>query len=489
MSDDDADPRLECLAALGVPLSAELVRRVAGIADSQPWRHSPLFLDDAAVAALWQRWHPQRSQRLDTPGFAAALRRMLVDGLALGYRLDRFRDAALPDGEISERARIAAFEACIAGDDCARLRLWVSRSQFESLRRDEPHSDADRKPEQPWAEMLTMTSDGLFYELGLTMPAPEVGIDEALQPPHCRIEWNDLHLPARAGLEPGTAMVAETVARLALLRINGRATVNPANGNECALIDEADLAEAERCGLTTWTARGHLMLMVSAVIRENAAALINRPMVDLYRQSLRQFFPELLAAVDRRFDPEFVTHVLRLLLADELSIRNLSAILQSLLELRAVIVADPKHIVFAPGNGGVFVSHERRTLDQLDAADHAEQARMTMRRYISHKYTRGQNTLIVVLIDAQIEERLMRPGEPDEAAAEAIRSAAESEIGPAARPGGGNMVLLTTNAVRRKLQRLLRSVYPRVVVLSYQELSPEMNIQPISRITADFDGD
>jgi type III secretion protein V len=48
-----------------------------------------------------------------------------------------------------------------------------------------------------------------------------------------------------------------------------------------------------------------------------------------------------------------------------------------------------------------------------------------------------------------------------------------------------NPVLLTSMDIRRTLQKLIEPDFPNLAVLSYQELSPEMNIQPIARISWD----
>ena len=44
-------------------------------------------------------------------------------------------------------------------------------------------------------------------------------------------------------------------------------------------------------------------------------------------------------------------------------------------------------------------------------------------------------------------------------------------------------VLLTTMNVRARLRREIKDKFPYLAVLSYRELSPDMNIQPIARIS------
>ena len=47
---------------------------------------------------------------------------------------------------------------------------------------------------------------------------------------------------------------------------------------------------------------------------------------------------------------------------------------------------------------------------------------------------------------------------------------------------GGSAIILTTADIRRYVRRLIDSELPHVAVLSYQELSPELQIQPAGRI-------
>jgi type III secretion protein V len=46
-----------------------------------------------------------------------------------------------------------------------------------------------------------------------------------------------------------------------------------------------------------------------------------------------------------------------------------------------------------------------------------------------------------------------------------------------------NPVILTTIEVRKKLRNFIERDFPQLAVLCYQELAPELNVQPIARIT------
>jgi len=479
----DADPLAteQTLAALGLPLGAGIPSMPARAI----CRHAGDLVTAATANDLWRLWNPGVAPRVEEPAFGQRFRRWLAEGLALGYSLNRFRDASSRLADSGDPANwIASFEDSVAGEDCCRVRLLLSREQYLAFKA--PIRKGADDEEQSWDQMLSMMADGLFYELGLVFSAPEIAVDDALQSPWYRCEWNDLRLPPQAGLDDQHVLFNDTVDRLRLLDIKGETATNPANGNECAIIDKAHQSLARSAGLTTWDAPRYAVLALSAAIREAAAGLVNRSLYDLYMVRLRDFQPELMAALDGSVGPDFVVQVLRGLLEEEVSVRDLPAILQSILELRSVAAVDmARNIIFAPPTGGVFADARRTKTSDLMPADYVEFVRMGLKRYVSHKFTRGRNTLIVYLMDPDAEKRLARPGGVDAAEAAAILQAVRSEVG-SLPPTAQSPVILTTMEIRHPLRRLIAPSMPKLHVLSYQELSPDMNIQPIARIEPDF---
>jgi len=360
--------------------------------------------------------------------------------------------------------------------------MFLSREQYQAFQAlNQQGSDVET-----WDGMLSMMTDGLFYELGLVFRLPTILVDDALSPPWFRCEWNDLRLPPQRGMDDQSVLVNDTAERLRLLNIKGEEAVNPANGSECAIIDKSYQAIAQQAGLTTWDSRGYAVLALSATIRRAAAALVNRSLYDLYVLRLRDFSPDVVSSLEGAIEPDFVVQVLRGLLAEEITVRDLSSILQAILELRSIVNIDSgEYILFAPPTGGMFLDLHRKQPSELIPADYVEFVRWSLKRYISHKYTRGQNTLIVYLITQDAEKLLARPDQLDFGAEAAILQAVRDELG-SLPPTAQTPVILTASTVRRRLQRLVSTEFPRLAVLSYQELSPDMNIQPIARITPEF---
>ncbi len=314
-------------------------------------------------------------------------------------------------------------------------------------------------------EMVPMMRDGLFYELGVKFPGIRVRGNETDLPDGTYIIMiNEIPLVS-GNVSLDKVLVNDTVDRLTLLNIKGEEAVNPANGSECAWIP-AEYAEiAEQAGLTSWDAAGYMVLHLSSVLRKNAAEFVGIQEVQNMLEQLEQAFPALVKeVVPKAVSPFQLTDILRRLVEEEISIRDLRSILQALAEWGQV---------------------------ESDTVMLTEYVRNALKRYISHKYTRGGNTLVVYLLDPQIEETVRSSIQHTQSGSylalepeitQEILTAVRNEVGNLP-PTAQNPVILTTMEIRRYFRKLVELEFPHLAVLSYQELSPDMNIQPIARIS------
>jgi type III secretion protein V len=316
-------------------------------------------------------------------------------------------------------------------------------------------------------EMVPMMRDGLFYELGVKFPGIRVRGNEAdLADGTYIIMVNEVPLVSgNVGLEK--VLVNDTVDRLTLLNIKGEEAINPANGSECAWIPAEYADIAEQAGLTTWDAAGYMVLHLSSVLRKNAAEFMGIQEVQNMLEQLEQAFPALVKeVVPKAVSPFQLTDIMRRLVEEEISIRDLRSVLQALAEWGQV---------------------------ENDTVMLTEYVRNALKRYISHKFTRGGNTLVVYLLDPQIEETVRSSIQHTQSGSflalepevtQEILTAVRNEVGNLP-PTAQNPVILTTMEIRRYFRKLVELEFPHLAVLSYQELSPDMNIQPIARITLD----
>ena len=122
-----------------------------------------------------------------------------------------------------------------------------------------------------------------------------------------------------------------------------------------------------------------------------------------------------------------------------------------------------------------------------------EHIRAGLKRYITHRYAGQNNTLAVYLLDPEIEDlvrnaiRSTEKGnylalEP-EVTQEIVESVGKEIAAHPFPPGARPPVILTTAEIRRYFRKIIELEFPQLATLSYQELSENLRIQPIARVS------
>ena len=158
-----------------------------------------------------------------------------------------------------------------------------------------------------------------------------------------------------------------------------------------------------------------------------------------------------------------LTEVLKRLVDEQVSIRDLRAVLEAL---------------------------AATTASKNDPADLAEAVRSRLRRPMTYALTRGARELDAWLLDPSIEETIRRAIIRSDAgpilslapaAARDIKAAMSDAI--SSRAPGALRVLLAPADIRRYVRKLLEADFPDLRVVCAAELLPEIIIRPIARIT------
>lgn len=314
-------------------------------------------------------------------------------------------------------------------------------------------------------ELVPFMRDGLFVELGVRYPGVRARGNPGLPPGAYQIQINEV--PVVTGQATlGHILVNDTVDRLRLMNIEGFEAVNPATRQPAAWVPEQHKDMLEAAGLTTWDVPGYMILHVAAVLRRHAREFVGVQEVQTMLDQLEKAFPAIVKEVVPKVVSVLkLTDILGRLVEEEISVRDLRGILQAIAE---------------------------QGLLEADSVMLTEHVRSAQKRYVSHKYARGTNTLVVYLLDPQIEDAIRSAIkrtssgthlalEPD--IAQEIVQAVKNECGHLP-PTAQRPVILTAMDIRRYVRKLLEYEFnPPFSVVSYQELSPELNIQPVARIS------
>jgi FHIPEP family len=439
-----------------------------------------------------------RPVRFSNEVFRASWEYIFCDGLGdlpVGYTLKDWLSGLRPDG--------GAFDEALIPDFVAHLIIETIKQNPERLdaegrmARSRPHAfeivfhpqyleavrDPDSEEHQQARNALSLMREGFFSELGIRVPEMTFAVSAGLKPNAFALRWNGLEAGARLGLSEGTLLVNDTANRLRLLGIAGKTTLNPVNANECGIIQMEDREAAVAAGLSVWNPFEYVVLGCSYELRRRAALLLDTELVEYELARLSETSPDLAMATVKMVSMEQLTRVLRNLLDEEISIRDLRTILERLI-VYDEIISDPAKLIIFDDRLARDGNPETITLDLPDR--YTQFVRAGLKRYLGHKYTRGQNTLLVYLLAPEIESLLSLP--LTEEKTERVLAAAHVELdalpATAQRP-----VILTFATIRLLLRRMIADEFPATAALSYDELTPDMNIQPISRISIDSSED
>jgi type III secretion protein V len=267
------------------------------------------------------------------------------------------------------------------------------------------------------------------------------------------------------GLGPDECLVNETWEKVGDLK--GRRAINPATGAPAAIIPLSARKSAEDRGLTAWDARQHLMLALAGALRTNGRLFVTESVAAEVIEKASSMSPPLAQVLARSsLDKVDVTRVLRTLAAEEINIGNSIQILE--------ILAERVHRS-SRGSDAATVPNCR---------DLVADVRAGLRRQLRAKYSRRTETVVVYLLDPQIEKlaaatrgRGLDRREVDQVVGAV---AAEMEFLP---PTAQVPVLLTRRDLRPMIRELTACELPQLSVLSYDDLPPDTNIQPVARIS------
>jgi hypothetical protein len=186
--------------------------------------------------------------------------------------------------------------------------------------------------------------------------------------------------------------------------------------------------------------------------------------------------PLLEQAIAQRYERAEVAAVLRALADERIPVGDARGILETLAAVNLDLPAakEAESIVLAPETATV-----RRIPEGVEApgaGELAETVRAGLARQIAALHGPG-GRLAAILLDPRLEERI---------AAHALDRHQVRRVERELRdvlPDGGGTVVLVTAACRAAVASLLGPAFPDVPVLAYQELTPDLNVDAVARVS------
>jgi len=311
-------------------------------------------------------------------------------------------------------------------------------------------------------QMIPKMRHSLYQDLGVRFPGVHVRTDSPdLEESEYAIHLNEVPI-IRGKIILNSLLVNET--EEVLKRYNIPFTSSKGTLDMPALwVDGSRKEVLQKANIRFWTGLEVIILHLSKFYKQYASEFIGIQEIRSLLEFVERSFPDLTKEVTRLVPLQKLTEIFRRLVQEQISVKDIRTILESLTE---------------------WAQTEKDTILLT------EYVRSSLKRYISYKYSLGQSVLSVYLMDPEIEDMIRGAIKQTSAGSylaldpdsvQLILHSLRTTVQPTP-PGGQPPVLLTAIDVRRFARKLIEGEFPDLAVVSFQEIVPEIRIQPLGRV-------
>lgn len=311
-------------------------------------------------------------------------------------------------------------------------------------------------------EELLRVRRALYLDLGVPFPGIHLRFNDQLAGERYLIYLQEIPM-AQGKLAPGHLLAREQPDNLDLLDIPYRQDDAFLPGVPTLWVEDRHGEALRKAGVPVMEPARILTYHLSFVLRKYAEDFVGIQETRYLLDQMDARFGELVKEAQRILPLQKVTEILQRLVSEDISIRNLRDILEALVEWGQ---------------------------KEKDPVLLAEYVRGSLRRYISYKYSSAQNLLPAYLLDPDVEEKI-RGGirqtssgsylALDPATTRKFVANVKRAVGDLAQHAS-KPVLVTSMDIRRYVRKLIEPELYELPVLSYQELTQEVTIQPLGRV-------
>jgi type III secretion protein V len=311
-------------------------------------------------------------------------------------------------------------------------------------------------------EELIQIRKALYHDLGVPFPGIQLRFNESLKAGTYKILLQEVPI-SQGEIRPGFILVREQAENLQMLRIpveTGDPFLPYIESNWVAKSYEDQL---QRASITSLDPSEILAYHLSFVLKRYAADFLGIQETRFLLENMEKQYGEIVREVQRVLPVQKIAEVFQRLVQEDISIRNLRAILQALID---------------------WGQKEKEPVLLT------EYARAALKRYISYKYSSGQNLLSVYLLQPDAEETMRKAIRQTSAGsylalepktAKKLQAAIKEQVGDITKVAQ-KPVLLTAMDLRRYTRKLIEQEIYELAVLSHQELTEEITLQPLGRV-------
>ena len=317
----------------------------------------------------------------------------------------------------------------------------------------------------PLLERITLVRYHIGQDLGFVIPGVRVMDDLTIPPNQYEVDIRGTRIAV--GEAPGHFFINQSEDELRRQGLGGVETTDPISKQPAMWVAEDQIDKLQELSIPAQNITDFISHHFSEAIKQHSDEIITRQNV----QSLMEIVKNTNAAIVRELVPDMLSlgqvhKVLQTLVKERVSIRDLSTILERL--------ADYAH-----------VSRDTNLL--------AEYVRQSLARQICSQFMDQDNTVTVFTIDPRLEETMVNSVHQSEygsflALDPQLSEKVLGQVGEFIvnmRKMDKPFVCLCSPRLRIHFKKFTERNYPQLVVLSYNEVVPQVKVQSIGIISED----
>ena len=321
---------------------------------------------------------------------------------------------------------------------------------------------ADNKKGGDLLDRITGARTNFAREMGMLLPTIGVRDNIELEPNEYRFLLRGKEI-VRSSIMPDRVL-AMSMGGGDASKLNGIPTIEPVFGIKAMWVPEEERRNAEVEGCTVVDPSSVLVTHLADVLKREAHLILEREgtqrLLDLIKDKNPTLVSELLPDL---VNVGVIQRTLQNLLRERVSIKNLTIILETIADMAAVTKnPDDLSEQCRKRLGMYFVKEYESETNKLLAMTFEP----TLEQTLVSRVKRSQFD-IGLLMDPSLTEGIIREIEPK------INEMADRGLTP---------ILVTTAELRLAFRRFMEPSYPQLVVLAYQELPTETQVEPFAAI-------
>ena len=321
---------------------------------------------------------------------------------------------------------------------------------------------ADKKKGGDLLDRITGARTNFAREMGMLLPT--IGVRDNIE-----LEPNEYRFLLRGKEIIRSTILPDRVLAMSMGggdagKLNGIPTIEPVFGIQAMWIPDEERRNAEIEGCTVVDPSSVLVTHLADVLKRIAYLILEREgtqrLLDLIKDKNPTLVSELLPDL---VNVGIIQRTLQNLLRERIPIKNLTIVLETIADM-AAITKNPDDLSEQARKrlGMYFVKEYEVETDKLLAMTFEPRLEQTL---IS-RVKRSQFDIGLVM-DPNLTEGIIREIEPK------IKEMTERGLSP---------IIVTTSELRLAFRRFMEPSYPQLVVLAYQELPTETQIEPFGAI-------